>query len=444
MKKITIDIEGMHCHSCELLIEQELAKIGNIRKIIIDQGKGTAEIQYEGQLDSQEIEKAVICAGYCLGKDEKPLISKNPRDWQDLAKAGIILLFLFLVVRELGLFNLSFTNSSNYYSLPVVLLIGLTAGVSTCMALVGGLVLGASARFAEKHPAASTVQKFKPHLYFNLGRIISYVIFGGVIGYAGSFFQLSTTFYGFLIIIAGMVMLLLGTQLIEIFPFIKNVTFTLPKAFGRFIPDKDQHPAVLGAATFFIPCGFTQAMQLFAVSSGSALTGALTLGVFALGTAPGLLGIGGLTSIVKGAIARLFFKTAGIIVIILAIFNISSGYNLTGLDIGRQLYEVFGPPTISSANIANMQNGFQIIKMDQTSRGYNPDSFTIKKGIPVRWIINSRDPRSCAASIVVPKLNIRKILDPGENIIEFTPTEIGTIKFTCSMGMYGGIFNVKN
>ncbi|KKQ36394.1 MAG: hypothetical protein US53_C0054G0007, partial [Candidatus Woesebacteria bacterium GW2011_GWA1_37_7] len=63
-------------------------------------------------------------------------------------------------------------------------------------------------------------------------------------------------------------------------------------------------------------------------------------------------------------------------------------------------------------------------------------------GVPVKWIITSKDPNSCASSIVSSKLNVRQSLHPGENVIEFTPKEIGTIKFSCSMGMYTGSFNV--
>ena len=51
-------------------------------------------------------------------------------------------------------------------------------------------------------------------------------------------------------------------------------------------------------------------MQLYAMSTGSPITGALTMGVFALGTAPGLLGVG-LTSIVKGSLPVYFQRGRG-------------------------------------------------------------------------------------------------------------------------------------
>jgi plastocyanin domain-containing protein len=199
----------------------------------------------------------------------------------------------------------------------------------------------------------------------------------------------------------------------------------------------------MGAMTFFLPCGFTQAMQLFAMSSGSPITGALTMGVFALGTAPGLLGVGGLTSVVKGNGARLFFKTAGVVVIMLAFFNVGNGLNLLGVP------QVLGAIS-TNASTGNAKqdpnvtlvNGVQVVRMAQESSGYSPNKFTIKKGVPVKWIVTSKDVYSCASSIVSQQLNIRKGLELGENIFEFTPKETGTIRFSCLMGMYNGSFTV--
>lgn len=449
----------MHCRSCELLIESELLKVPGVKKAIASQSQGTAEIHYKGDLDHELVKKVIHTAGYELGLDKKLIFSKNPKDYRDLGVSLFIVLDLFFIAKILGITNLNFASSNNFGSLPVVFLIGLTAGVSTCMALVGGLILGASARFAEKHPQSTPLQKFKPHLFFNAGRIISYTILGAIIGYLGSVFQVSSSFLGLLTIAVGVVMLLLGAQLIQIFPILRNVNFTLPKSIARFLGIKERsekeyshtNAALAGAMTFFLPCGFTQAIQLYAISTGNPVTGALALGTFALGTAPGLLGIGGITSVIKGTAAKLFFKSAGVVVIALAVFNISNGYNLSGSLIGDSLsllYPLFPKTTVSARvssgeiNDIQIENGIQIIKMDQNANGYEPSVFTIKKGVPVRWIINSKSSFSCATSLIVPKLNIRKSLSSGENIIKFTPQEEGTIKFSCSMGMFRGTFNV--
>ncbi len=97
----------------------------------------------------------------------------------------------------------------------------------------------------------------------------------------------------------------------------------------------------------------------------------------------------------------------------------------------------------SQNSSAEVNDGVRIIKMDQLAGGYFPNSFTIKKGVPVKWVINSKAPDTCAGSIVIPKLGIKKNLVKGENIIEFTPKEAGDIKFSCVMGMYSGKFIVN-
>lgn len=446
----TIPIKGMHCRSCEILIEDELMKVNGVRKAVVSEKRGVAEIYYKGHLEYEKIERAIGEAGYVIGVNtRKPLFSTNVQDYKELGLAFLILAVLYMIGSELGIFNISLGNGGNYGSLPIVFLVGLTAGISTCMALVGGLILAASARFVEKHPQSTTLQKFKPHLFFNAGRIVSFIVLGGIIGYVGSFFQLSTTILGLLTIAVGLIMILMGLQLTEIFPRLNGLKLTLPKGISRALGIKEQsekeyshtNSFLLGASTFFLPCGFTQAMQLFAISSGSPVTGALTMGIFALGTAPGLLGIGGLTSVIKGEFAKPFFKFAGLVVIFMALFNISNGLNLSGIDINALTSQKVTSNSVNDPNVT-LKDGVQIVKMTQNATGYSPNTFTIKKGIPVRWIVTSENAFTCAASIVSPKLDVRRNLELGENIIEFTPTETGNIRFTCSMGMYSGSFKV--
>lgn len=423
--------------------------MSGVKSAQVSYKKKTAIIYTKKPLGQTSLRNAIEEAGYEVGLDEKKAwITKDPITYNDLTIAGIVLLILYFLAKKIGLFSIDVGSASNPGSLLVVLLIGLTAGVSTCMALVGGLVLGISAKFSEKHPEASSAQKFRPHLFFNIGRISSYFLLGGIIGLIGKAFQLSGPSLGTLTIIVGVVMLLVGLQLTELFPILSNFKLTLPTSIAKFFGVKDRqqkeyshtNSIVTGALTFFLPCGFTQAMQLFAMSTGSFWRGALIMGTFALGTAPGLLSIGGLTSFLKGVFARRFFKFAGILVTILAIFNISNGFNLTGINFSSANNKENGQAVADDPNVV-LENGVQVIRMDQVGAGYRPNSFTIKQGIPVKWIITSKS-QSCAASILSSKLGIHQSLDPGENIIEFTPEGTGTIPFSCSMGMYTGKFNV--
>lgn len=165
------------------------------------------------------------------------------------------------------------------------------------------------------------------------------------------------------------------------------------------------------------------------------------MSVFALGTIPGLLTVGTISSVAKGSFGKIFFKFAGLAVIALALFNIKGGVNLTGFNIRVNSQNSAVSETQADPNVT-AENGIQIVRMNQVSGGYEPNFFTIKKGVPVKWVIDSQAPYSCAASIIIPQYKISKLLQKGNNTIEFTPLETGLLKFTCSMGMYSGTFNV--
>lgn len=429
----------MHCKSCEILVEENLKEIPGVQSVQVSLKHAMATVVFQGKRPTEDqIVQAVQSAGYDVGEAEKvPWISRDPKDYFRLAFAGVILLVLYFVAKNLGLFSLNVSTGNG--NIWVVLLVGLVAGFSSCMALIGGLVLGMSARHSELHPEATTAQKFRPHLFFNAGRILGYAFFGGVIGLLGSAFQLSGSMLGILTIVVGAVMIFLGLKLIEIFPALKYKTLTLPKSLSRILGIKREtkeytHKSAFtaGAFTFFLPCGFTQAMQLYAVSTGSFTQGALIMGLFALGTAPGLLGIGGLSSVFKGQKARTFFMVAGLAVIILGVFNISNATKL-----------ISWPTSNATAATNVVSNGeFQEVRMTQNDGGYSPSQFTVEAGKPVRWIVTSTSRFSCASTVFMPEYGIQRALKPGENIIEFTPTKPGQVTFSCSMGMYRGAFNV--
>lgn len=449
-EKITIHISGMHCKSCEMRIEDHFMSQDVVINASADFKNGTLDLIFDQgySLNHDQIKKLVETIGYSVGKGTtKPtIISKNPRDYQDLGIALVILLALYAIIKTLGIGDLVPSTTTKSFSLPIILLIGITAGFSTCMALVGGLVLGISAKMSEANPDATPAEKFRPHLFFCSGRILSYIILGGMLGMVGSIFQFSSFSLGLLTIIIGGVMLIMGVQLLDIFPWANRLKFALPKSvsrkFGSSSGKKYSHgnAMVLGALTFFLPCGFTQAMQVYAIGTGNFVDGALTMGAFVIGTIPGLMGIGGLSSIVKGALARRFFKFAGLVVVCFAFFNISNGMGLSGLSLPQ------ANKNIAAQNDPNVkiEKGIQVVRMKEVEKGYFPQTFSIRSGVPVKWIIDAEAPMSCAASFVVPKLNIRKTLTAGENVINFTPDKPGVLKFSCSMGMYTGTFYIVN
>lgn len=130
----------------------------------------------------------------------------------------------------------------------------------------------------------------------------------------------------------------------------------------------------------------------------------------------------------------LFLTTIGI--------NLLSFYIIFPVASNIGSSSVTGSAINSDSSKVEMINGVQVVRMTQTGRGYTPNVFTIKKGIPTKWIITGTNTGFCSSNIVSRQLNIQKDLDLGENIFEFTPDKVGKIKFSCIMGMYTGYFNV--
>lgn len=447
-----LSIKGMHCRSCELLVEENLKELANVSKVEVNHSTGEAIIHYTGERPSDEVLTAsIIKAGYDTGVEkEKPLFDFDSDNILELIVGVGILFLLYIVFKSLGLTSIDFNPESAGSGLGLPLIVGLVAGVSTCMALVGGLVLGLSTKFAEKHPRATRTESFRPHLFFVGGRIAGYALLGGLLGMLGSVFQLSSGMNAGLTMLVGALMLFMGLQLTNLFPRLSSMSFSLPTSVAKlFGVNKKQseyshkHAMVLGALTFFLPCGFTQTMQVLAVSRGSFVEGAVIMGLFALGTAPGLLSLGGLTSTVRGSFKNLFFKTVGVAIIALSLFNLNNGYTL--LSAGFASAENSGAVTNgvekNDPNVT-MEDGVQVVRMTETNSGYSPNKFTIRKGVPVKWIVDAQAPYSCASALGIPQLKLQTFLKAGENIIEFTPTETGKLKFSCSMGMYTGVFNV--
>ena len=223
----------------------------------------------------------------------------------------------FVALQKAGLVNLITASTVSY---GTAFVIGIIASLSTCMAVVGGLVLSMSATFAKEG------QKTKPQLLFHGGRIVSFFVLGGVIGTLGATFHLSTIATLILGIAVGVVMLILGINLLDIFDRTKKWQFTMPRFLSRRAHNTTElthtlTPLLVGLATFFLPCGFTQSMQLYTLTTGSFLKGGLTMLAFALGTLPVLALISFSSfSVEKSRQKGVFFKTAGLIIILFALF----------------------------------------------------------------------------------------------------------------------------
>jgi sulfite exporter TauE/SafE/copper chaperone CopZ len=325
-------VQGMHCPSCVMLTEGELGDLPQVKQVKAD--LATKSVEVEGDFGSQtpvaiaqELTKPLAQYGYALTLEP----AKAPVQWKDFyiaAPMALGFIIVFILLQKLGIVNWVETGTVTY---GTAFIIGLIASVSTCMAVVGGLVLSMSATFSKADSG------YKPQVMFHLGRLTAFYVLGGVIGVIGSQFQLSTTVTFVLSLAVGIVLLILGINLLDIFPWAKKLQITMPKRISQTLLNVKSvntalTPLLVGAVTFFLPCGFTQSMQLYTLTTGSFTTGGLTMLSFALGTLP-MLALLSFSSVgLKTPKSRsIFFKAAGGVVVFFAVINILGSLVAIGL-----------------------------------------------------------------------------------------------------------------
>lgn len=323
MKTYIFHVNGMHCKACVMLIESELQRAPEVSKAKVSLEHFSVEMtgDFGDKLPehiARDLSEALKPYGYTISPEKQ----KHLVQWSDfnlaLPIAGAFIA-LFVILQKLGIVNLVTASEVGY---GTAFTVGLIASVSTCMAVVGGLTLSMSANFAKEG------DKIHPQILFHVGRLASFFVLGGVIGALGSAFQLGSTGAFILSFVVAVVLLILGVNLLDVFPWAKTFQPTIPNFIGKRVHglkniNHTLTPLLVGVATFFLPCGFTQSMQIYALTTGSFWTGALIMLTFALGTLPvlSLLSFSSL-GIHKKSQSGVFFKSAGLVVIFLGVFNL--------------------------------------------------------------------------------------------------------------------------
>jgi len=447
--RTVVPVAGMTCRSCEVRINRIVGRLPGVEAVSASAVRGRVEIESSVPLSAPVIRGAINAAGYELGRS--PWVERDPVVW-GTAGAGLVLVLGIAIA--LGLSGVgSLADSAGDLAsggIAVALLLGLAAGVSTCMAMVGGLVLALSASYtasvtARGEGAPGVTAQLRPVVVFLVGRIVGYGALGAVLGAVGSTLALPAQLTASLMIAVAALMTILGVRLTGLSPRVAAWSPTLPMGLARRLGltegqgagYSDGRAAALGAASFFMPCGFTQAVQVFALSTGSPIFAGALLATFALGTAPGLLAVAGLPMVMPSGFRPTLLRLAGVAVLAFALVNASAGLRLAGVTLP-------GSGGAPQAAVAAGTTGTakQQLVTTQNADGYAPGNVTIYSGEATTWTIDSRSTASCASSIVVPLLNISKRLHLGPNTIELPALSAGTVSYSCSMGMFGGTITV--
>lgn len=437
-----LSIKGMHCASCVLRVQTALEAVRGVQKVTVSLSEKIATVEMAQSLPAAVLATAVesVGEGYGVGSEKLPFLNREAGTYRTLAFGAAIAAALGGILWLSGAFQAVGIQTMSGPAWVVALVIGLTAGVSTCMALVGGLVLGLSTQYSQAHPEQGVWQKFRPHIVFNLARLAGFVMLGGAMGTVGSVLQLHGLALGVLMMLVGITMLLLGLRLSKLFPRLGGGLALPPRLAGWLGLVKSEgvyshrHAATLGVLSFFLPCGFTQSMQLFAVSTGSFWQGALIMGMFALGTAPGLLGIGGLAAMVRGRAAQIFAAFAAVAVFGFGLLTIAQGYRVAGV----------------SARLNSVLSGVQAVLPDSNrivlpagydANGIDTKTFIVKAGQKYSIAITSSvDVQGCMSTVMIPGLvDEPQPLRTGKTInLNFTAPSTGEYGLLCAMGLPHG------
>lgn len=463
MKKTTIMIVDMICSSCEARISRTLAAIDGVTAVSVSLKGGRADIEYDEKKTSIEALKAAIeKAGYTVGKS-------GGAGTAAAVGVGVILAALYMIANAAGLFNAipAISASLGYGMLFVV---GLLTSVH-CVAMCGGISLsqsvaklgdartGKGGDAAAASTAGGTIKKLMPGLLYNGGRIVSYTIVGGLVGALGAAFSFSPALKGAIAAAAGLFMILLGLKMLGVLSGLPQVSRLVPAPIrnvaGRFSSALGSRgPFAVGLLNGLMPCGPLQTMQLYALGTGSLWAGALSMFIFSLGTVPLML----VFSLAAALIPKKFFpamvKASAVLVMFLGVMTFSRAASLAGIALPEILPFRAGLTQLSADGgglqnadqpwkrsagglvVATVENGVQTVVTDFGSSGYYMP-LAVQVGVPVKWTIKvtADGLNGCNNPITIPSYGIRKTLEPGDNLIEFTPKKEGVIVYTCWMGM---------
>ena len=332
-------------------------------------------------------------------------------------------------------------------NLWIIFITGLTVGGLTCLAVQGGLLASVIAAREEEEveKGINTKNTIVPTLAFLVAKLVTHIGLGLILGAFGGAIAISQATQITMQFIAGMYMIAVALNLLNIHPIFRYFIIQPPKFLTRRVHNQSKSkavfaPAVLGAMTIFIPCGTTLAMEALAISSASPFLGAAIMGTFVLGTAPLFFGVGWLTSVLGDNFREKFLKIAAFAVLYLGIVSMNGALTAAGSSFAFQTTSAKSSDNLASAEIVD---GIQNIEITVSSGGYYPNDIVVKKNLPVKLTLKSNDAYSCASAFRIPSLGIAKNLQPNDTqTVEFTPNTAGEIAFTCSMGMYTGVIKV--
>ncbi len=422
-----LSVKGMSCSGCEMKIEKKLKSLNGVIKVKASVSGGVVRVTYDdNKVSMHQIRQLIIGLGFEIVDNPRSIRQNNKKKYFQLAVIAVILLGVSVLINNFGGFDFFnyFPEAKVGMSYGAVFVIGLLTSIH-CVGMCGGICLAQCVGTRGE----SRAERIRPSFLYNLGRIISYTIVGALVGALGSVISFNGVMRGAVALFAGIFMIIMGLNMLDLFPWLHKLSLRMPKFLTKNIDGKTNSPLYIGLLNGLMPCGPLQAMQLYALSTGSWVTGAISMFLFALGTSFLLFGLGAVSSLLSKKFTAKLMVVSAVLVILLGTSMFNMGLSMSGfLGIGTETAETGGFEPV-------IEDGYQIVSIEVAPRAYSP--ITVKKGIPVKFNLHVKPEylNGCNDAVIIPEYGIKLPLEPGDNIVEFTPTETGVIPYSCWMNM---------
>lgn len=301
----------------------------------------------------------------------------------------------------------------------VAFLVWLVACGSSCLAVTWWIVVSYVEALEDKNRQSLLMTQWLFHVW----RMVAFVGWWALLWYLWQTFQISPTVNGVLMIGVWCILAYVWLHIFGIVPSITKRWFRLPWGAQKLIKkwNDPRYALVVWALTFFLPCGFTQSMQLFAMQTGSAMQWALILWAYGLWTIPLLLWLWMSAWYFKSKM-RLFNKVVAGLLIAFGLMTIGNGY-------------AWVTNTIGSAWIPQwqLQNTVERLAWTHLWNRLEPKDILLKNNKSYEITINPTAPGLwCKSTIHLPDGTTRAIQQWVPLTFAFNPVQDGTYKLTCS------------
>ncbi|MCJ7688555.1 MAG: sulfite exporter TauE/SafE family protein, partial [Clostridiaceae bacterium] len=274
VKKEKIKVFDMTCTSCESKVEKAALKLAGVKTAKASFGGQSLTIEYDTAVcNCEKIKTAIKAAGY------------STEDSDNYKIAGIFIIVAAIILIGNSSNGIDMTSKLSGATYFVLFIVGMLTSIH-CVGMCGGIMLSQSINKDSK----SKFDSVKPALLYNAGRVVSYTIIGGIVGSLGSVLSLSISVKAGLQIFAGVFMIIMGLNMSG-YSLFRKLNIKLPWS-ACSVKKKPKASFLVGVLNGLMPCGPLQTMQLYALGTGSAFNGALSMLIFSLGTVPLMLTFG--------------------------------------------------------------------------------------------------------------------------------------------------------